>query len=48
MSQEELNLNDQLLVRREKLQKHRDKGLDPFGKRFERTNDSKELINQYG
>lgn len=48
MSQEELNLNDQLLVRREKLQKHRDKGLDPFGTRFERTNDSKQLIAEYG
>ncbi|MCA1322100.1 lysine--tRNA ligase [Bacillus tianshenii] len=48
MSQEELNLNDQLLVRREKLQKHRDKGLDPFGTRFERTGDSKQLIAEYG
>ncbi|CAG9623412.1 lysine--tRNA ligase [Sutcliffiella rhizosphaerae] len=48
MSQEELNLNDQLMVRREKLQKHRDKGLDPFGARFERTADSKQLIEQYG
>jgi len=46
MSQEELN--DQLLVRREKLHKLREKGLDPFGKRFERTNTSKELTELYG
>ncbi|MFC4323905.1 lysine--tRNA ligase [Litchfieldia salsa] len=45
MSQEELN--DQFIVRREKLNSLRDKGLDPFGKRFDRTHTSKELIDLY-
>ncbi|WML46441.1 lysine--tRNA ligase [Neobacillus sp. PS3-40] len=45
MSQEELN--DQLLVRREKMSAMRESGMDPFGKRFERTNSSKELVEQY-
>ena len=35
MSQEELN--DQLVVRREKMNSMRENGLDPFGKRFDRT-----------
>lgn len=46
MSQEELN--DQLRVRREKMNSLREKGLDPFGKRFERSHNTQELINQYG
>ncbi|WP_246946063.1 lysine--tRNA ligase [Bacillus pinisoli] len=46
MSFEELN--DQLKVRREKLHKLREKGLDPFGKRFERTHTSQELLSLYG
>lgn len=46
MSHEELN--DQLKVRREKLAALQEKGLDPFGKRFERSGFSQELINQYG
>ncbi len=41
-------LNDQLRVRREKMNKMRENGLDPFGKRFERTHSIKELIEQYG
>ncbi|QOR66736.1 lysine--tRNA ligase [Cytobacillus suaedae] len=45
MSHEELN--DQLRVRREKLHKLTEAGLDPFGKRFERTNLSKELVELY-
>ncbi|EKN68005.1 lysine--tRNA ligase [Schinkia azotoformans] len=45
MSQEELN--DQLLVRREKLAQFRDKGIDPFGKRFERSDTTKSLKEQY-
>jgi lysyl-tRNA synthetase class 2 len=45
MSHEELN--DQLLVRREKMQKLREQGMDPFGKRFERTHTSKELFATY-
>ncbi len=46
MSQEELN--DQLVVRREKMSALRENGIDPFGKRFERTHFSQELIEQYG
>lgn len=46
MSHEELN--DQLLVRREKMNALREKGMDPFGKRFERTYQSQELIQEYG
>ncbi|WP_078543177.1 lysine--tRNA ligase [Litchfieldia alkalitelluris] len=45
MSHEELN--DQFLVRREKLNAYREKGLDPFGKRFDRTHTSQELVNLY-
>ena len=41
-------LNDQLLVRREKMQAFRDHGMDPFGGRFERTHLSREIIEQYG
>ncbi|WP_160725651.1 lysine--tRNA ligase [Bacillus sp. USDA818B3_A] len=46
MSQEELN--DQFLVRREKMNAMRENGLDPFGKRFDRTHSTKEIIEQYG
>ncbi|WP_342433832.1 lysine--tRNA ligase [Neobacillus sp. FSL H8-0543] len=46
MSQEDLN--DQFMVRREKMNTMRENGLDPFGKRFDRTNNIKELIEQYG
>lgn len=45
MSYEELN--DQLKVRRDKLSQLREKGIDPFGKRFDRTHTSKSLIEQY-
>lgn len=45
MSHEELN--DQLIVRREKLSQLIEKGIDPFGKRFVRTDTSKSLIDQY-
>jgi len=47
MSQEEMNqeeLSDQLKVRREKLHNLREKGLDPFGKRFERTHQTEDII----
>lgn len=50
MSQEEMNheeLSDQLKVRREKLHNLREKGLDPFGKRFERTHQTEEIIAAY-
>ncbi|MEH7491705.1 lysine--tRNA ligase [Neobacillus niacini] len=46
MSQEELN--DQLRVRREKMNTMRENGLDPFGKRFERSHTIVELVEQYG
>ncbi|MEY8445838.1 lysine--tRNA ligase [Enterococcus ratti] len=37
------DLNDQMLVRRQKMEQLRENGIDPFGKRFERTHNSKEL-----
>ncbi|RAZ65808.1 lysine--tRNA ligase [Planococcus maitriensis] len=40
-------LNDQLVVRRQKMQNFREHGLDPFGKRFERTHLSQEIVDQY-
>ena len=40
-------LNDQLVVRRQKMQNFREQGLDPFGKRFERTHLSQEIVEQY-
>ncbi|MBO1004696.1 lysine--tRNA ligase [Pseudogracilibacillus auburnensis] len=45
MSQEELN--DQLIVRRDKMNSLREGGVDPFGKRFERTHSSKELKEEF-
>ncbi|MED4136292.1 lysine--tRNA ligase [Priestia megaterium] len=45
MSHEELN--DQFLVRREKMSNLRDQGIDPFGQRFERTHISQQLISEY-
>lgn len=46
MSHEELN--DQLRVRRDKMNSLREKGMDPFGKRFERTHLTQQLISEYG
>lgn len=40
-------LNDQLLVRRQKMQKMRDSGIDPFGARYERTHLSEEIVQEY-
>ena len=34
------DLNDQMLVRRQKMEQLRENGIDPFGKRFERTHNS--------
>ncbi|MEH7390647.1 lysine--tRNA ligase [Bacillus sp. JJ1503] len=48
VSQNHEELNDQLIVRREKMNSLREKGLDPFGKRFERSHQSQDLIDQYG
>ena len=36
-------LNDQQIVRREKMAALREQGIDPFGKRFERTANSGQL-----
>ncbi|UCZ53338.1 lysine--tRNA ligase [Bacillus shivajii] len=46
MSQE-LELNDQLQVRREKLKEMVDLGVDPFGQRFERTHSAEGLRGSY-
>ncbi|MBK3496889.1 lysine--tRNA ligase [Viridibacillus sp. YIM B01967] len=40
-------LNDQILVRRQKMASIRENGLDPFGGRFERTHLSNEILAQY-
>ncbi|GIN88368.1 lysine--tRNA ligase [Heyndrickxia sporothermodurans] len=45
MSNEELN--DQLQVRREKMNSIREKGMDPFGKRFDRTHNTQIIKEQY-
>ena len=41
----ERKLTDQEIVRREKMAKIRDMGMDPFGNRFERTAFAKEIPN---
>jgi lysyl-tRNA synthetase class 2 len=41
-------MNDQMVVRREKMEHVRALGIDPFGHRFERTYNSKELRDQFG
>lgn len=40
-------MNDQMRVRREKMEAIREEGVDPFGKRFERTANSQELHEKY-
>ncbi|MEO4055524.1 lysine--tRNA ligase [Solibacillus sp. CAU 1738] len=40
-------LNDQLLVRRQKMTDIRENGMDPFGSRFERTHLSNEVVAQF-
>lgn len=50
MSQDSGNqesLNDQLIVRREKMQELRDKGVNPFADRYERTHMSVEVHDQF-
>ncbi|MFV0559877.1 MAG: lysine--tRNA ligase [Enterococcus sp.] len=50
MTEEQQNqeeLNDQMLVRREKMEGLRENGIDPFGTRFDRTHNSKELHELY-
>ncbi len=45
MSTEELN--DQLQVRRNKMKKLREQGIDPFGKRYERTHSVADILTAY-
>ena len=40
-------LNDQLLVRRQKMTSIQEKGLDPFGSKFERTHSSDQVIAEF-
>jgi len=50
MSQDQNNqesLNDQIVVRREKMNELKDKGTPPFGQRFDRTHYSSELHEKY-
>lgn len=42
------SMNDQLRVRREKMQELRTEGIDPFGHRFERDSMNQELHDKYG
>ncbi|RKD23211.1 lysine--tRNA ligase [Ammoniphilus oxalaticus] len=46
MSQEELN--ELLTIRRERLDQLREMGIDPFGRRFERTHSAEEILQAYG
>lgn len=40
-------LNDQMKVRREKMESMREHGVDPFGRKFERTHLSNELVAEF-
>ncbi|MGD6879356.1 lysine--tRNA ligase [Bacillus infantis] len=48
VSESREELNDLMRVRREKMNSLREKGMDPFGKRFERSHQSQDLIDEYG
>ncbi len=43
----EYNLNDQEIIRREKMQQLKDKGIDPFGTKFNRTHLSSQLFELF-
>ena len=43
----EINLSEQEIVRRGKLEKYRELGLDPFGQAFDQKNKSEEIKNAY-
>jgi len=43
----QINLTDQELVRRQKMDELRSKGIDPFGQAFTRTTNSLELLTKY-
>ncbi|MED1750336.1 MAG: lysine--tRNA ligase [Bacillota bacterium] len=50
MSNEGLNneeLNDQFQVRRDKMNKMREEGIDPFGERYDRSHQSAKIIAEY-
>lgn len=44
---QEVGLNDQMLVRREKMEEFRSQGYDPFGHHFERTNYSTDITEHF-
>jgi lysyl-tRNA synthetase class 2 len=44
---QELDLNELLLVRRKKLEELREKGIDPFGGKFNRTHYAEQIIDQF-
>lgn len=44
---EELDLNELLLVRRKKLDELREKGIDPFGAKFDRTHRAQEIMDRF-
>src|SRR5690554_2825774 len=45
---QEIELNDQLQVRREKLKELYDLGIDPFGQRYDRTHSANSIKDMYG
>jgi lysyl-tRNA synthetase, class II len=48
VSESHEELNDLMRVRREKMNSLRERGMDPFGKRFDRSHQSQDLIEEYG
>src|SRR5690606_20004169 len=42
------DLNEQQKIRREKAEELRQLGVDPFGKRFERTHLTKQIFDEFG
>jgi lysyl-tRNA synthetase class 2 len=44
---QELNLTDQEIVRRKKMEDLRNKGIDPFGQKFVRTANSQEILTKF-
>ncbi|MDO9629637.1 MAG: lysine--tRNA ligase [Acholeplasmataceae bacterium] len=42
------DLKEQQIVRREKAQELKEKGVDPFGHKYDRTHSSKDLFDQFG
>jgi lysyl-tRNA synthetase class 2 len=44
---QEIELNDQMLTRREKLKNLQDKGINAFGQKFERTHTAEDMVKQF-